>query len=76
MRAFLILVFFIIVKNNSCGNSMWQFMWGEWLGELRHCSKNWKVPGSIPLGARPGLGTQPHYEAHSDPWVENVKRSD
>ena len=55
---------------------MWQFMWGEWLGELRHCSKNWKVPGSIPLGARLGLGTQSHYEAHSDPWVENVKCSD
>ena len=29
-----------------------------------------------PLGARPGLGTQPHYEAPGDLPVEYVKRSD
>ena len=33
-------------------------------------------PVQTPLGARPGLGTQPHYEASGDPRVENVKRSD
>ena len=25
-----------------------------------------------PLGARPDLGTQPHYEAPVDLWVENA----
>ena len=29
-----------------------------------------------PLGARPGIGTQPRYEAPGDLRVENVKRSD
>ena len=29
-----------------------------------------------PLGARPGIGTQPRYEAPGDLQVENVKRSD
>ena len=43
---------------------------------LRCCSKNQKVPVQTPLGARPGLGTQPHYEAPDDPRVENAKRSD
>ena len=28
------------------------------------------------IGARPGLGTQPRYEAPGDLRVENVKRSD
>ena len=23
-------------------------IWGEWPSGLRHCSKNWKVPGSNP----------------------------
>ena len=47
--------------------------WGEWPSGLRRCNKNWKVPGSNPLGARPGLGTQPHYEAPGDLRVEYVQ---
>ena len=49
---------------------------GEWPSGLRHCSKNWKVLGSNPLGTWPGLGTKPHYEAPGDPGVLNVKHSD
>ena len=30
-------------------------------------------PVQTPLGAWPGLGTQPHYEAPNDLQVENVK---
>ena len=48
--------------------------WGEWPSGLRRCSKNWKVPGSNPLGAQLGLGTQPRYEAPGDLRVENVKK--
>ena len=44
--------------------------WGEWPSGLRCCNKNWKVPGSNPLGAQPGLGTQPRYEAPSDLRVD------
>ena len=35
-----------------------------------------RFPVQTPVGAWPGLGTQPHYEAHGDPRVENAKRSD
>ena len=35
-----------------------------------------RFPVQTPVGAWPGLGTQPHYEAPGDPWVENAKRSD
>ena len=35
-----------------------------------------RFPVQTPLGARPGFGTQPRYEAPGDPRVENVKRSD
>ena len=45
-------------------------VWGEWPSGLRRCNKNWKVPGSNPLGARPGLRAQPRYEAPGDPRVE------
>ena len=31
-----------------------------------------KAPGSNPLGAQLGLGTQPRYEAPGDVWVEYV----
>ena len=47
----------------------------EWRSGLRYCNKYWKVTGSILLGARPGLGTQPLYEAPSDLWVEIVKNA-
>ena len=33
-------------------------------------------PVQTPIGARPGLGTQPCYEASGDLQDENVKRSD
>ena len=33
-----------------------------------------RFPGRTPLGARPGLGTQPRCKAPSDPRVEYVKR--
>ena len=33
-------------------------------------------PVQTPIGARPGLGTQPRYEASGDLQDENVKRSD
>ena len=49
-------------------------IWGEWPSGLRRCNKNRKVPGSKPpLGARPGLGTQPRYEAPGDFPVEYVQ---
>ena len=35
-----------------------------------------RFPVQTPLGARPGLGAQPRYEAPGDLRVENVKRSD
>ena len=44
----------------------------EWPSGLRRQTKNRKDPG-----ARPGLGTQPRYEAPSDLRVElRIKRSD
>ena len=35
-----------------------------------------RFPVQTPLGARPGLGTQPRYEVPGDLRVENVIRSD
>ena len=32
-----------------------------------------RFPNQIPLGARPGLGTQPRYEATGDLRVEKVE---
>ena len=29
--------------------------WGEWLSGLRRCSKNRKIPGSIPIRRSAGL---------------------
>ena len=49
--------------------------WGEWPSGLRHWNQNWKVPGSTPLDAWPGLGTQPHYKAPGDLWVELVENA-
>ena len=57
-------------NGNAWGDS------GEWPSGLRCCSMNRKVPVQTPLRARPGLGTQPHYEAPSDLRVKNVKHSD
>ena len=54
-----------------CKRNLMKFR-GEWPSGLRPCGKNRKVPGSNPLGARPGLGTQPRYEACRDLRVENV----
>ena len=51
-------------------------LWGEWPSGLRLCYQNRKVPVQTPLGARPGLGTQPHHETPGDLRVEFVKRSD
>ena len=50
--------------------------WGEWPSGLRRCSRIGRFPVQTPLGARPGLGTQPRYEAPGDLRAENVKRSD
>ena len=44
----------------------------DWPSGLKRCNQNRKVPGSNPLGAQPGLGTQPRCKAPSDPWVKNV----
>ena len=40
----------------------------------RRCDQNRKVPVRTTLGARPGLGTQPRYEAPGALLVEYVKR--
>ena len=48
---------------------------GEWPCGLRRCNENWKVPSSNPLDARPGLGTQPRYEAPGDLRVEYVQNA-
>ena len=48
---------------------------GEWSSGLRRCNQNRKVASSNPLGARPGLGTQPRCEAPGDPGVEYVKNT-
>ena len=41
-------------------------IWGEWPNGLRRYTENQKDHGSTPLGARPGFGTQPRYEAPGD----------
>ena len=41
---------------------------------IRPYDQNQKVPASIPLGARPGLGTQRRYEGPGDHRIEYVKR--
>ena len=45
-------------------------LWGELPRGLRCCNKNGKFPVQTPLGAWPGLGTQPRYEAPGHPRVE------
>ena len=45
----------------------------EWPSGLMHSNQNQKVAGSSPLGAQPGLGTQPCYKAPSDLQVEYVE---
>ena len=32
-----------------------------------------RFPVQTPSGARPGSGTQPHYEASGDPWLEYAR---
>ena len=45
----------------------------EWSSGLRLSDQNWKVPGSNPLGTRPGLGTRRYSKAPGDLWVKIVK---
>ena len=37
--------------------------------------RNGRFPAQTPLGARPGLGTQPRYEASGDLLVEIVENA-
>ena len=46
-------------------------IWGEWPNGLRRYTESQKDHGSTPLGARPGFGTQPRYEAPGDVLVES-----
>ena len=48
-------------------------VWGDWPSGLRCCDQNWRVAVQTLLGARPGLGTQPCYEAPGDLCFEYVK---
>ena len=38
----------------------------EWRNRLRRCDRVGRFPVQTPLGARPGLGTQPCYEDPGD----------
>ena len=42
----------------------------EWSSGLRRCDQNWKIQN--PLGARPGVWTQPCGKAPGDLWVNEV----
>ena len=52
------------------------FVQGFWLKNFSPLHERVRNPVQTPLGACPGLGTQPQYEAPHDLRVENVKRSD
>ena len=45
----------------------------QWPSGLRCCDKCGRFPVQTPLGARPGLGTEPRYEVPGDLRVEIVK---
>ena len=49
--------------------------WGEWPSGLRPSGliRIGRIPARTPLGARPGLATQPRYKVPSDPRAEYVK---
>ena len=44
---------------------------GEWFCVLRRCEWIGRFPVQIPLGVRPFLRIQPHYEAPIDQRVKN-----
>ena len=58
-------------KHHHIGTISMFSIWGEWPNGLRRYTENQKDHGSTPLGARPGFGTQPRYEAPGDVLVES-----